>query len=515
MEKAYILDHVERFPARQLVEYVREGLVTLEELCTETNGKFSVSLRKEVKRMLQGVEPEPIPEPAPFINPTPGPVPPPPPAPESPDRIAWQYVDKTNVEALSQFANQFPESPLAMEANRLINEIMAGVIDAIDINIFCDRVEQMQEDKTKTPEQRINTTFGYVKDCLGGRRILKQEFMQALAHNHNLVSASVMHRLVQEGIVNYYDLQLTGIDAAFIQKMMSNELTVPMPMPEELDGIPRQSTEIYFWGIPSSGKSCALGAILSVANSGNVTYAMDMDTQSQGYGYMNRLINLFRPGEVGALMGGTPVTAFYEMGFNLINSDKRVVPITCIDMAGELMRSMYKYNARETLEEKDENMLDIMQRVLVDKRTGARKLHIFVIEYGAENRKYDGLPQKTYLGGALSYIKDTGIMRKDTDGIYIMVSKADKMPNPSRDALVGYVRERYQGFYNQLESICRMNEINAGKVEILAFSLGDVCFRDFCRFDPRPAENALRTLMQRCASFKAGKLGKFISGFNK
>ncbi len=514
MEKSYILDNVERFPARQLVEHIREGLVTFEELCTETNGKFSMSKRKEVKRLLDGPAPDSIPDPIPAPDPyTTPPIPPVP--PESPDQIAWQYVDKTSVEAMSQFLNQFPCSSYASEANRLINKIITDKINHIDIDVFCDRVEQMQEDKTKTPEQRINTTLEYIRECMRDNKISKQEFIQALAHNHNLAGASVMNRLVQEGLVNYYDLQLTGIDAAFIQKMMNNELTVPMPMPEDLDSIPRQSTEIYFWGIPSSGKSCALGAILSVASSGTVAYAMDMDTQSQGYSYMNRLIYLFRPGEVGALMGGTPVTAFYEMGFNLINKDKRVVPITCIDMAGELMRSMYKYNARELLEEKDENMLDIMQRVLVDNRTGSRKLHIFVIEYGAENRMYDGLPQSTYLGGALSYIKDTGIMRKDTDGIYILVSKADKMPDLSREALVRYVRERYQGFYNQLENICKMNEINGGRVEIFAFSLGDVCFRDFCRFNPRPAENVLTTLMQRCASFKTGKLGKFISGFNK
>ena len=89
---------------------------------------------------------------------------------------------------------------------------------------------------------------------------------------------------------------------------------------KKLDKIHKQSTEIYFWGIPSSGKSCALGAILSVAASGKVAHSMDADTESQGYGYMTKLINLFQNGEIGTLMEGTSVDSFYEMGFDLVIS---------------------------------------------------------------------------------------------------------------------------------------------------------------------------------------------------
>lgn len=124
--------------------------------------------------------------------------------------------------------------------------------------------------------------------------------------------------------------------------MFKGDSAITFRTPEKLDRIHKQSTEIYFWGIPSSGKSCALGAILSVAASGRIAKSMDPDTSSQGYGYMTKLIDLFQNGEIGTLLEGTPVDSFYEMGFDLVDKENRIHPITCIDMAGELMRCMYK-----------------------------------------------------------------------------------------------------------------------------------------------------------------------------
>ena len=35
-------------------------------------------------------------------------------------------------------------------------------------------------------------------------------------------------------------------------------------------------------------------------------------------------------------------------------------------------------------------MLDTLTKVLIDNRSTSRKMHIFVIEYGAEDRLYEG-----------------------------------------------------------------------------------------------------------------------------
>ena len=534
--KEDILLNVDEYSVEQLVTYVKEGIVTFQELCDETDGEFSAAKRREVKHKLESgdsdewnkVQAERTVE---AVNRY---------LSSYPDGqfrsqaralkaqleqkaqddlkksvtdVAWSIVDKTDINALRQFVREFPTSIHANEANNLINNLLLDEIMGVDVETLVSQIGQFQTDQRLTPAQKDNNIIDVIERFLSEQKITKDEFLKKIAEDHNLLNAGVVKRLINKGTISIADLLGINIDRLFIQKMFNGESAQSFATPEKLEKINKQSTEVYFWGIPSSGKSCALGAILSVAASGRVARSMDPDTESQGYGYMMKLINLFQNGEVGTLMEGTSVDSFYEMGFDLIDNESKIHPITCIDMAGELMRCMFKANAGDPMSETDEVMLDTMTKVLIDNRSTNRKMHIFVIEYGAENRFYEGLPQRVYLEGAVSYIKNTGIFRKDTDAIYIMITKADKAKNATRDTFTNYINEKYLGFYNGLEQICKDNEINKGKVEKLAFSLGDVCFQNYCRFNSRPAENVVNLILQRSASYRGGRRGMFESFF--
>lgn len=536
VNKQKILDNVEFYSAEELVDYIQQGIVTLEELISDTDGDFDANKRKEVKQKLESGDSDAwenakntntieaiqiyldaypngqhrnearqlkqqIQEDA---NKK---------AEESSINDAWLFVDKTSKEALQEFLRQYPNNTHASEAKALINQILLDEIMGVDADSLVSQIRTYQTDKTLTPAQKDNNIVSEIQRYLKENKISKEEFLYKIQEDHNLLSAGIVKRLINSGDITVGDLLAIGINKLFIQKMFNGESAQAFSKPEPLDRIHKQSTEVYFWGIPSSGKSCALGAILSVAASGTVAHSMDPDTGSQGYGYMTKLINLFQNGQIGTLMEGTAVDAFYEMGFDLVDNDNKIHPITCIDMAGELMRCMYKANANDPMSETDELMLDTLTRVLIDNKTTSRKMHIFVIEYGAEDRLYEGLPQRVYLDGALSYIKNTGIFKKDTDAIYIMITKADKVKNPSKDVFTQYINEKYKGFYNGLEQICKDNEINKGRVEKIAFSLGDVCFQNYCRFNARPAENVVNLILQRSASYRGGKRGWFEKVF--
>ena len=536
VNKQNILDNVEFYSAEQLVEYIQQGVVTFEELVSETDGDFDATKRKAVKQKLESGDSDSWEaakrantvdaiqnyldtypngqfrnearrlkqEILDAANKQ---------AEESSINDAWQYVDKTSKEALQNFLRLYPNNAHASEATALINQILLDEIMGVDADSLVNQIKSYETDRTLTPAQKDNNIVAEIQRYLGEHKITKFEFLSKIQEDHNLLSAGVVKRLINSGDIGVGDLLAIGIDKLFIQKMVNGDSAKAFKASDPLDKIHKQSTEVYFWGIPSSGKSCALGAILSVADSGTVAHSMDKDIDSQGYGYMTKLIDLFQDGQIGTLMEGTDVEAFYEMGFDLVDNNGKIHPITCIDMAGELMRCMWKANANENMSEKDERMLDTMTRVLIDNRTINRKIHIFVIEYGAEDRLYEGHPQKVYLDGALSYIKNTGIFKKDTDAIYIMITKADKIKNPSREVFTQYINDKYKGFYNGLEQICKDNEINKGRVERIAFSLGDVCFQNYCRFNARPAENVVNILLQRSASYRGGKRGWFEKTF--
>ena len=534
--KEDILLNVDEYSVEKLVTYVKEGIVSFQELCEETDGEFSAAKRREVKHKIESgdsdewnkVQAERTVEAVNRYLSS---------YPDGQFRSqaralkaqleqkahddlqksvtdeAWSIVDMTDINALRQFVREFPTSIHANEANNLINNLLLDEIMGVDVETLVSQIGQFQTDQSLTPAQKDNNIIDVIERFLSDQKITKDEFLKKIAEDHNLLNAGVVKRLINKGTISVADLLGINIDRLFIQKMFNGESAQSFATPEKLEKINKQSTEVYFWGIPSSGKSCALGAILSVAASGRVARSMDPDTESQGYGYMMKLINLFQNGEVGTLMEGTSVDSFYEMGFDLVDNESKIHPITCIDMAGELMRCMFKANAGDPMSETDEVMLDTMTKVLIDNRSTNRKMHIFVIEYGAENRLYEGLPQRVYLEGAVSYIKNTGIFRKDTDAIYIMITKADKAKNATRDTFTKYINEKYLGFYNGLEQICNDNEFNKGKVEKLAFSLGDVCFQNYCRFNSRPAENVVNLILQRSASFRGGRRGMFESIF--
>lgn len=531
--KQKILDNVSKYSATQLVEYIRTGVVTFKELIQNTDGEFSAEKRREVKHLLESSDVDEwnkvkklrtIEDVQHYLDTF----------PNGQFRAearalkeeleeelqksylqatsdkAWTLVDKADKNELRKFIRKYPESTHVNEARNLINSLLLDEIMGVDIDTLVAQINQVPTDKTAiTQEQRDNKTIALIEKFLSEKKIRKSDFLNKIKDDHNLLSSGVVKRLIHSGTLSVEDLMNIDIDRAFIQKMLNGESTQSFSTPEKLDKIHKQSTEIYFWGIPSSGKSCALGAILSVAASGRVARSMDADTGSQGYGYMTKLINLFQNGKIGTLMEGTSIDSFYEMGFDLIDKDGKIHPITCIDMAGELMRCMYKANARDSMSYTDEVMLDTLTKVLIDNRSTSRKMHIFVIEYGAEDRHYEGLPQRIYLEGTVSYIKDTGIFKKDTDAIYIMITKADKVKNATKETFTDYINNNYLGFYNGLEQICKDNEINKGKVEKIAFSVGEVCFQNYCKFDSRPAENVVSLILQRSASFRGGKRGMF------
>ena len=62
---------------------------------------------------------------------------------------------------------------------------------------------------------------------------------------------------------------------------------------------------------------------------------------------------------------------------------------------------------------------------------------------------------------------------------------------------------------------CEDYEINNGIVEIIPFSLGQVCFQDYCLFDERPAANIVRKLLERTKGFKNDRIHRGLNFFKK
>ena len=534
ISKQSIIDNIEQYTAPELVDYIRSGIITFDELCEDTEGYLPASVRKEVKRLLTGTEEEDwikarsanmIENYMSFLKLYPESCH----ADEARNNIRrlqqasitqekagmWDATDKSSITELQKFISENPGDPRCIEARKLINTLQKERFLGFDEKSFVERINALQTDRTVTdPDAAI---FEVISRHLDERTFSSDTLLEIIRKDNNVLSSNVLKKLIENGYITYLELSNIGIDERFIQHLARGEEKQRFERPHPLTKINKVCTEIYFWGIPSSGKSCALGAIMSVAGNGTIAKSMTKNPDCQGYGYMMRLSNLFKSdGKVTTLPEGTSIFSTYEMGFDLEDEKGAMHPITFIDLAGELVRCMYKSDAGEELTEDEKNSLDTLTNILVDNRSTNRKIHFFVLEYGAENRKFEGLSQNEYLEAALRYIERTKIFVTDTDAIYLMITKVDKTGKvgpPMIDILERYLTDNYRGFFNGLERICRDNDINKGRVERIPFSLGKVCFQDYCLFNGAAAANVVKKIINRTKGFKTGFFDRGLNIF--
>ncbi len=414
----------------------------------------------------------------------------------------WDKLDKGNENAVRNFINNNPDSPHVSEARKILQQLVLEVFDEMNISVLKQKIKDIKTSDARPADKIVKLIEEYITK----KKVTVTDIMNELAEDHNFIQSEVVKQLLLDGVFVIGDFASTGIEPEYIKLCLSAPHAEDFIYSGELAKITKtECTEIYFWGIPSSGKSCALGAILSAASDGKTAKSMKKDPDCQGYGYMTRLSNLFRlDGSINRLPGSTPIDATYEMGFELEDEKGKMHPITCIDLAGELVRCMYTKNANETMNADEEKTLKTLTNVMKENRTDNTKIHFFVIEYGAEDRKYRGLFQKDILQGAVDYIDKEGFFDKDTSGIYILVTKADmiKAKGKDRNAIIeDYIDKNYLGFFNGLKNICKKNSIMQGKngvtVPIIPFSLGDVCLQDFCKFKKGAANLVVQTLLER------------------
>lgn len=546
-----ILDQLSTMTAHQIADLIRRGTVSLDFLEAEGGADYPVAKRKEVRRLLDNSESEdwiktvatdtyeayqdfidrypnsthrtqaletlerlkPQPEPEPL-----------PQQPVSPDEEAWQKISKRNKRHLQDFIAFFPDSIHINEAKQFIAEIDLG---PAPIELMKQRMAQQT-----SANGRVNIIREFISS--DDYDITADNIYEEIRKDHNWLAQDEVKGLVTANVINYYDLMSRClIDADFIRYLNAYNAQAPSvdTTYREIDRVPDGSTEIYFWGIPSSGKTCTIGAVMSSLRNGNVVEYTNFDSNSQGYNYMNQLSMLFS--NVGGqsvfqLPPGNPIDGMFVMRCDVVRQ-QRSYPLTFVDVAGESLISMYMKMSNIPLDPRREEALDKLSEIVSDntKKMTKRKIHFFVIEYGGHDRLIT-LPngslvdQMTLLDGVKNYINQYGdIFNKATDAIYILMTKSD-IAGPIQNRatqmeLKNYIRKYYSGFYKSLVGVCRDKkyQINKGEVTVMPFTLGDVCFQSLCKFNPLTAHNVINTILERVWFEKIDKTSKFFGHLKK
>jgi hypothetical protein len=452
MDKKSIIANIESLTAEQLFDEIIKGIVTLDEL--KATGNLDSSIRKAISKLIAQRDKEIADSQAQL---------------DKEDDEAWERVKYGNESDIRGYIAGFPNGKHISEARREIDRIT-------------EQWEREQADKRK--------------------------ILDNLRRNPNSYTPGEIQGYLQNGTIRNYDLLECGIPENIIGRL-ENIVTPSLHPGETPDSIPEGYTEVYFWGIPGSGKTCALAATLSVAE--KLGY-LDISV-GPGYNYMTLLKNIFIEDNA-ILPAASPVDATQYLPFVIRKGKDKPRSISLIELSGEIFQCFFRKNANLPLQSQQHN--DTFESLIRFLKGKNRKIHFFFIDFERENNPdMDGYTQGDYLSAASTFFKNNDILGKSTDAIYIVITKSDLMPDAQtyservKYSIQHLQTHNFSAFINTLKGRCKQHSINAGKLTVEPFSLGKVYFQSICDFEKSSAERILDILIERIRPTRKSILDEF------
>lgn len=438
------------------------------------------------------------------------------------DDRKWTEVQSTlSANSLNSYLDEFPQGKHAVEAQGLLADLpwletkRKNTIEAYTLYMqnnpgkhvaeAHEAIRSIQDDNEWNNACIVNTSQAY-RNYLSayprGKHASEaqtrinsgaagEQFLNALRNDPNAYMAFEIKQRVENGVVSWNDIQqIFGYQKAEAIR----QFQMPAQLPNALapDALQDNTTEVYFWGTPGSGKTCALGTIISSITKAGIIEPL----QCAGLHYMNLLSNIFVGDDYCTLPDSTNVGNIQEMIMKLTDSDKCQHKLTLIDLAGELFRSVYKKENNMPIDDENEAVLEKAMNYLRDRRNN--KIHFFVVEYGAHDKKWDGLNMSNYLSHMIQFLKKEKVFTKSTVGVYVLVTKCDKM-NCSKEErpqkASEYVEQELAAFWNTLKMTC--DDAAIKDVRKLAFSIGEVFAQQLCVYDGADTNKVIDKLLTK------------------
>lgn len=282
------------------------------------------------------------------------------------------------------------------------------------------------------------------------------------------IYAEEIKSLINKNAITFDDILDAGIPTKTVNALKyycSSEKITKTVTVEELPPMEEGRTDVYFVGLPGSGKSTMIAGLLNVANRTGVL--LPDPYHAAGVTFSTNLIqDLTR----GVLPLATPKGSYNYIAASLSDSNHKRHPLNIVDVPGEL----YK---------------DIQENAEVDKflkyiNNNNKKILIFVIdslehENNVSAGSYD---QSVVFPNILQIFNRNGVL-EHTDAIYLVVNKFDAIKESkyafddraNGDIAVDFLNEEFIGLKNNCLN-ARKNNRNTIKVKVIPFSIGSLSY---------------------------------------
>lgn len=455
MEKKDYIKHISNLKAEDIVDGIVNGIITFDELRTEaakSDFTFDDLKQNKVKTLLKKKDDD-------------------------------TFATANTIEALNNYLLAFPAGNYADEAKRKIEQIQDEIKER-------EEREKAEERKYEESEKMLSE----IKKDLN--KYTPDEIIEKLGN-------SVLNDLCK-GL---------GLDAQKVKEYKEPELKFN-EIPQNESDIPAGYTDVFFWGIPSSGKTCALSAIFSTIKK---DYSMEAPDCSKKFGatYRDSLINIFR-NDCAHLPGRTNQDRTQYMPFLFYKrGEKKKRKISFFELSGEVFKYFYE-------EANNSHIIDDYAREDIEKsfktlelllKSNNQKIHFFFIDYNQETKQSvdsNELTQSNYLEAAATYFRDKNdIFKKKTDAVYVVVTKSDEIQGNDRSASAkSFLNDNFGSFMDVLKNQCQGHSVD---FKVKLFSIGDVYFKKICKINRAYSIDIVNDLLDRVKPENNGKIKSFFN----
>ncbi len=456
MTKAEILKNIDDLSEQQLYEAICEGVVTMDDL--KNSGELGKIKRDGINKLLKS------------------------------DDDDWNAVQQTPTEsAFSDYLKKHPKGKYIKKAESTIEELKKKAASKADDDLWATVDPKNQNDLNEYLQKFPEGV--HAEEANKAISEIKQEKDKVLKEIENL-HPSLLLQKIKNGVLSWEDLK-GHVDQKFIDYLKGlknpDDLNgVTLQLPSKRDPVTEGQTEVYFWGVPGSGKTCALGSVLATANkNGYLTLA-----KGSGYGYATQLKNIFKVDGVSILPPPTSEDSTQYLPIKLVK-DGKTISVSILEVAGEVFKDYHRLRKGDPFSPNHPDLGELLT-------SPNRKIHFFFVDYSLKDRvDNDNVKQSDYLQAAASYFEENDIFSKNTDAIYLVVTKSDMMDRNIE------VKSYSKGpvcasLTNALKEQCKKNHINGENLIGLKFSIGKVSMGGkLCIHDSTTSENILDILFRK------------------
>ena len=283
-------------------------------------------------------------------------------------------------------------------------------------------------------------------------------------------SADEIKANTDKGAYTFDDLLNAGINAKTVNSLKhycnSNRITVfkninQLPVMEE------GRTDVYFVGLPGTGKSTMLSGLLNIANKEGIL--MPDTYNNDGSIYQAQLISDLNRG---VLPKATAAGSYNYIALSLKDDNGLKHPFNVVEVPGELYVNMFN----------NPNVSELLNYI----NNGNKKILIFVIDSLAHDTGYNDsknqLDQNLVYVNILNMFKNNGVLEQ-TDAIYLVANKFDtiketRFPFDERlheELAYDFLKDEFKNLINNCTD-AREESNNKFNINVVPFSIGNVSY---------------------------------------